>query len=63
VLSPHLSREACTGEHSDNFHFPLAHPDGDIQIGGMVNKEEDRLLLQSDLNCLVKQSQFEKMQF
>jgi len=53
-------RRLCT---KDNIRFLLVKPEGDTQIGGVVNKEEDRLLLWSELNCLVKRSQFEKIPF
>lgn len=47
----------------DNIRFLFVKPEGDTQIVWVVNKEEDRLLLESELNCLVKRSQFEKMPF
>lgn len=50
-------------ERGANIRFLLADPEGDTQIGGVGNQEEDRLLLRSDLNCLVKRSQFQKMPF
>lgn len=48
---------------SDNVWFVLGKPEVDTQITGMVNKEEDRLLLRNKLNSLVKRSQLEKMPF
>lgn len=53
----------CSLHIGDNVGFLLVKPEGDTQIGGVVNKEEDRLLSWSELNCLVKRSQFEKMLF
>lgn len=41
----------------------LVKPEVDTQIIGMVNKEEDRLLLRSEINSLVKCSQLEKCPF
>lgn len=58
-----LRLRRCSLCIKDNIRFLLVKPEGDTQIGGVVNKEEDRLLLRSELNCLVKRSQFEKMPF
>lgn len=57
----HLPR--CHRRARDNIEFLLVKLESDTQIVGVVNKEEDRLLLRSDLNCLVKRSPFEKMPF
>lgn len=55
--------EDVGGCASDNIGFVLMKPEADTQIIGMVNKEEDRLLLRNEMNSLVKRSQLEKMPF
>lgn len=54
---------AHNGGRGANIEFLLADPEGDTQIGGVGNQEEDRWLLRSDPNGLVKRSRFQKMPF